>query len=357
METFLLFLLAISVLVLVHELGHFWAAKKSGVVVEEFGLGYPPRLWAKKKGGTVYSLNLLPVGGFVRLRGEEPGSAPQEGSFQAQPLKNRFLITIGGVVMNLLLAVFLFSVVYGVVGVPQKTERVKVVGVAENSPAQKGGLRVGDEIVKVEWGGGAEEIETMEELVRLAKEKAGEQIVLVVAREGKVFKTEVVPRKEPPAGEGPLGIAISQTEMTRPPWWQIPWQGTVAGFREAFFWGRTIVVAVGEMLWEFFWQGKVPQEIAGPVGIYQATSVVKEQSGFWATLHFFGVLSVNLAVINLIPFPALDGSRVVFLLWEAVFRRRPPAKLEKRLYQVGMALLLALLLWVTISDLRRLFSP
>lgn len=357
MLTFLIFILALSVLILVHELGHFLAAKKNGVLVEEFGLGYPPRIWGKKIGETFYSINLLLAGGFVKILGEEAEEEGSDvsGSLQNKPLSVRFAVAVGGVLMNLILAVLVFALVYSVIGIPRPSDKVKIVGVALGSPAEKAGLRTEDRIVKVGWEGGEKEVGSAEDLVEIVTERAGENLRFLVVRGEKELEFRITPRKSPPAGEGPLGIAISDMEVVRPPWWQRPLVGVVAGFKEALFWGKTISVSVVEMLKDLFLRGRVPKDVAGPVGIYHATSMIQKQSGIWATLHFFGVLSVNLAIVNLLPFPALDGSRLLFLLWEGVTRRKPSPKIERWIHQVGMILLLFLLLLVTISDLRRLF--
>jgi regulator of sigma E protease len=363
MLTFLIFILALSVLVIVHELGHFLAAKKGGVLVEEFGLGYPPRLWGKKIGETLYSINLLLAGGFVRILGEESieggrrrRKIDSSRSFQNKPISVRFWIAAGGVLMNLIFAVLVFAVVYSVVGIPRQSDKVFVVGIAENSPAQQAGLKIDDEIVGVEWGGKTESVDSSQALVKLVTERAGERLKLLVNRRGQRIVLEITPRQQPPSGQGPLGIAISNVQIVKPPWWRRPFAGIVAGFQEALFWGRTISSSVALMLKNLFWRGEVPKDIAGPVGIYQATSMIQKQSGFWATLHFFGVLSVNLAIVNFLPFPALDGSRFVFLLWEAVTKRKPSPKIESWVQRAGMIFLLFLLLLVTIGDIRRLVS-
>ncbi|MFH1601587.1 MAG: M50 family metallopeptidase [Candidatus Shapirobacteria bacterium] len=359
MFSLLIFIFALSVLIIVHELGHFWAARRKGVLVEEFGLGYPPRALGKKIGETLYSLNWLPLGGFVRILGEvEYGEKIPEKlkkrSLSSQSLKTRFLVTVAGVGMNLVLGVAIFAIVYSVLGIPRRTDFITVVDVSQDSPAQAAGIESGDRILVVQAGEFTQDIDQIDALINFANEHAGSQIKLLIGRNNQEdFWAEVVPRQNPPEGQGAMGVVISQTEIYMPPLWQRPFWGAKEGFQEAYFWGKTIVLGIGQTLASLA-QGKAPQNIAGPVGIYQATSTIQKESGNWAVLHFFGVLSVNLAVVNLLPFPALDGSRIWLLAWEGVAKKRPNPKIEFWLYQIGIFFLILLLVLVTFADIRRL---
>ncbi|MBL7078493.1 site-2 protease family protein [Candidatus Shapirobacteria bacterium] len=361
MVSLLLFIFSLSLLIIAHELGHFWAARRKGILVEEFGLGYPPRIWGKKIGETIYSLNWLPLGGFVRILGEvEYGQKVplklKKRSLAAQSLKDRMLVTLSGVGMNLIVGVLIFCLVYSFLGVPRKSDQVRVMEVASGSPAQEAGLQSQDKVLQIQKDGEIQEVKEMEFLIKFSREKAGREIFLLIEREGEdKFWVKVVPRENPPENEGALGVVISQSEIYKPPLWQRPFWGIKEGFSEAYFWGKTIVLGVGETLISLA-RGKTPENIAGPVGIYQATSAIRKQSGNWAVIHFFGVLSVNLAIVNLLPFPALDGSRFWFLIWEAVARKKPNPKIEYWLSQVGMIFLILLLALITFSDIRRLRS-
>jgi len=356
MSSLILFIIALSLLIIAHETGHFLAAKRKGILVEEFGLGYPPRIWGKKIGETLYSLNWLPVGGFVRILGEVgEEKVPRKWrkrSLSCQSLWTRTMVALGGVTMNLLVAILIFALVYSFLGIPRRTERVRVVAVAPESPAAQAGLKEGDWLKGIFQEGELVEIKKMESLIQAAEKKAGETLEILVVRGQEERRVVLVPRLHPPEDEGPLGVIISQTETFKPPWWQRPFLGVREGFAEAYFWGKTIVRGVGEMVSDLF-RGQLPANIAGPVGIYQATSEIQKQAGIWAVIHFFGILSVNLAIVNLLPFPALDGSRLLFLAWEAITRKRPNPKTEQLVYQVGMAILLFLLLVVTVGDIKR----
>jgi len=380
MISFLFFIIALSIIIIVHELGHYLVAKKCRVLVYEFGLGYPPRAWGKKIGKTIYSINWFPLGGFVRLLESLREVSPADKirlkgrDLESKPKVARFSVVIAGVMMNLILAVLIFAVVYGIIGVPQKTDRVTVVGIADDSPAQAAGVEVDDLIVGLRVDDHWQLLETTEELADKVAGVAGRETSFVLAREEekdlsfpaiacpkslegyRCFERVITPRQSPPGGEGPLGVAISHTKMVKPIWWARPFLGVWAGFKEAFFWGKTIVAGLGEMVGDLVFRGQAPTDVAGPVGIFQATSSIQAQSGTLAVIHFFGILSVNLAVINLLPIPGLDGSRLLFLGWEAVTRRKVPHRLEKAIFSAGMALIIFLFVLITIGDIKRLLG-
>jgi len=347
----LIFLLALSVVVVFHELGHFWAAKKTGVKVEEFGLGIPPKIFGKKIGETIFSLNWLPIGGFCRLYGEDPTvKFKSQRAFCNKNGGQKTAIIMGGVMMNVVLAVLIFSVVYSVVGIPEETDRVKVIEVASGSPAEKAGILVDDWIVGV----GQVEVKKGDQLIEEVDKYNGSKAELVIRR-GDLTKTlEIEVRENPPEGEGKMGVAISTQETVKIPWWQF-YRGIGAGFREAYFWGKIIAGGMYEMIAGLF-SGKVPQGVAGPVGMYQATSSIKKEQGFLAMVHFFGIISVNLAILNFMPFPALDGGRMVFVVIEAIRKKKLDPRIEARVNTAGMLLLLLLLLLVSVGDVARIIK-
>jgi len=175
--------------------------------------------------------------------------------------------------------------------------------------------------------------------------------VYQVSQVEKDFDVEV--RENPPEGEGSIGIAISNTEMVKVPWYRF-YEGIGAGFKEAFYWGKIIINGVGEMLWGLV-TGHVPKDVSGPVGMYEATSSIKNNQGLLAVIHFFGIVSVNLAVVNVLPFPALDGGRIMFVLYEMIFRKKANQKFEIIVNNIGMMVLLGLILLITVGDIRRIF--
>jgi len=360
--TLLIALIILSILILVHELGHFWAAKKSGILVEEFGIGYPPRLLARKIGETIYSINWLPIGGYVRIKGEnyEPSEGHLRGEssnlFWEKPIWQRAVVLLSGVFGNFVLGVILFGVVYSIIGVPTPMGKVRVVGVADGSPAAEAGIIEGDVIQKFQATRDKQEtitklqITETEKLIELINENKGKEIVLVLEGEREV---RVVPRENPPEGEGALGVLLSDTELVRLPWWQMPVKGVVVGTKEAYAWGKEIVGGLWSMISGIFNGSGVPEDVSGPVGIYKVSAQVNEM-GWLASLQFMAVLSMNLAVLNILPLPALDGGRLVFLGLEMVIGKRLKNKIEGWVHGTGMILLLGLMVLITIRDIIKL---
>ena len=349
----LVFILVLSILVLVHEFGHFMAARRMGIWVREFGIGLPPRIFGKKIGETIYSVNWLPFGGFVRMHGEDSSEKirPKE-AFVNKSKEARLFVVTAGVLMNLLLGIFVFSITYFFTGLPRQTDRVKVVEVLPSSPASEIGLRSGDVIKRVD----ETKITTSDEFVNYVDSKKGEKVKLVVEREenGNVRELElkVVPRKTPPSGEGPLGVIISTTEIYYPPYWQRPFYGIYYGVKEAVFWGKNIVSSLFMMIVGLF-RGEVPKDISGPVGIFAITSEAAKL-GFFSLLNFMGILSINLAILNIFPFPALDGGRLLFIGLEYILGKKVPEKFEGAVHMAGMVFLIILLLFITAYDIKRL---
>ncbi len=342
----LIFFLSLSVLVLVHEFGHMFAAKISGVKVEEFGLGLPPRIIGKKFGDTIYSINWLMIGGFCKLYGED-GDGKGNVAFNNKNPWQKLLIVCGGVLMNVVLAVLIFSIVYSILGVPKETEKVKIIGVSKNSPADMAGLKEEDIIIKV-----AEmSVKNPADLTKEISSYKGKKVALTVNNLENVVEIEV--RENPPEGEGSIGVVISNTEMIKAPWYRF-YEGVGAGFKEAYFWGKIIFKGVFDMIAGLF-KGQIPKDVSGPIGMFEATSSIKEKQGLLAVIHFFGIVSVNLAIVNMLPFPALDGGRIVFVLYEIIFRRKVNQKIEMIVNNIGMLLLLTLILMITIGDIKRFF--
>ena len=346
----IIFIVALSILVLVHEFGHFFAARRTGVKVEEFGLGLPPRIFGKKFGDTIYSINWLPIGGFCKLYGED-GEGKGGEAFNHKKPWQKLIIVLGGVLMNLVLAIAIFSVVYTILGVPKETDKVKIIGISKDSPAEKAGLKEEDIIFKV----ADKEIKNPSELTTEVAKYKGQIVKLKVYQFDKVEREiNVEVRENPPEGEGSIGIAISNTEMVKVPWYRID-EGIKAGFKEAYFWGKIIVGGVFKMIGGLF-MGQIPKDVSGPIGMYEATSFINKNQGFLAVVHFFGIVSVNLAVVNILPFPALDGGRIIFVIYEMLTKRKANQKLEMVVNNIGMILLLGLILLITVGDISRVLK-
>lgn len=362
--TILVFLLILSILVLVHELGHFFVAKKLGVKVEEFGFGFPPKVWGKKYGETLYSINLLPIGGFVKLYGEDEAGggkiavkSKQKASndikraFFARPVWQRGSIVIAGVVMNFLLAVAILSYLFAVFGVPTPGSDVQIIAIAPHSPAALSGLKTGDIVKSID----GILVTNPNTLIDYTKSHVGKQVSLVVvdkSGKGPTHSITLTPRIKYPENEGAMGVAISQnTIIKKYPWYQAP----VVGLKEATSESFMIVQGLGTTIAQIFTERQVPQGLAGPVGIAQLTGQFI-QIGPNAVLSLVALLSLNLAILNILPIPALDGGRLFFILIEGVTRRRVSQKFEGYAHAVGMVVLVGLIAFVTLHDLVRIFT-
>lgn len=356
-------------------------------MVKEFGFGLPPRIWGKKIGETIYSINLLPIGGFVQLYGED-GDEEIEAEFGRQNLKGRALyeksiprrtaVLLAGVVMNFLLAIVVFSITYFIIGIPTKTGEVKITYVAKDSPAETAGLRINDVVVRL----GEKKLVGTEDFVNLTKEQAGQVVALEIKRsgpenpclnqevlggrveleeeieigcQGENLLVNLVPRSQPPAGQGPLGVAISGIEMKHYPVWQMPFYGVWEGLKESFVWSRMVLTSLKDMVRELILNHRISKDIAGPIGIYIATGEVAK-AGWLTILEFLGILSVNLAIVNILPFPPFDGGRLLFLAVESIFGRRVAPKIEAWILNLGMILALLLILIISVNDISRITS-
>ncbi|KKU47032.1 MAG: Membrane-associated zinc metalloprotease [Candidatus Woesebacteria bacterium GW2011_GWF2_46_8] len=340
----LVFLLVLSILVLIHELGHFVVARKNGVLVEEFGFGIPPRIFSIQAGETLYSLNLLPFGG------SDEGVSHPDRAFLNKSKKVRISILVAGVLMNFILAIFAFAVVYSFSGIPKDTGQVKVVEVTSGSPAQVSGIIVGD-IVKVVEG---KSVTKVSEFVELVEAKKGSRVGIEIERNGEVKKLTLTPRESPPEGEGPLGVTITATEIYYPPALARPFVGIYYGFKEALFWGGTVIAGLIKIITDLF-AGQAPRDLAGPVGIFAITSEAA-RLGVLPLINFLGILSVNLAILNIIPFPALDGGRLLFVFIEGILGRKVVPKVEAVIHTIGMIILILLILAITARDIQRLIT-
>lgn len=344
LHTILPFAGVLIVLIVVHELGHYITAKLTGVKVLEAGLGYPPRIWGFTWRGTLYSINWLPLGGFVRLLGEEDPSDPN--SLAAKPRWVRLIVLFAGSGMNFLLPIFLFAVAFMIprdvnVGLTQ------ITGVAPQSPAEEAGLKPGDVIFAID----GDEVRNVREVSLAIRLNIGETVDFNVKHsDGVVENIPVHARWTPPKGQGPTGIQIgslySFTEKESfPPWEAIPkgWTATI----------DSLILARNEMI--SMVKGGSGPEVTGPVGIAQATGEIVEQSGWQTLLEFAALLSINLAIINILPLPMLDGGRIAFVLLEIVRRgRRIAPEKEAIVHLVGLALIITSAVVITYFDVIRL---
>lgn len=354
----LFFLFVIALLVLAHEWGHFFVARKFGIRVEEFGFGFPPRVASRVKNGVRYSLNLLPLGGFVKIFGEQGEGEGDPASFISRPAWQRFLVIVAGVLMNFVLAWFLFSLAAGI-GAPAafgdedagtRAAPVTVIGIAPNSPAEQSGLQFGDAIEEVRAQGESIPIASVVLFQETINIYRGEEIIIQFRRGGEAREVALIPRVNPPQGEGAIGVALARVALERSPWYRAPWDG----LRMLAFAVQGIVVGLYSVFYELITAGRLMGEVSGPVGIFMVTDQARSL-GFSYILHFIAVLSVNLGVLNFLPIPALDGGRMFFIVLEKIKGSPVNFKFEQRAHTVGFAILIFLMLLVTYRDVARLF--
>ena len=348
---------ALGFLIFVHELGHFVTALRMGIRVEEFGFGYPPRMLTLfRYRGVPVTINWLPLGGFVRMAGEE-GNFDAEGSLTNAPPWRKIPVMAAGSIMNLITAAILFSII-AMVGEPELMGPVRVVEVTPGSPAA-GRLQANDIILKVD----NQPVDSPSALRRLIEARAGQEVTLDVqsvtganGTETKNVSVRPRPASERGANEGALGIQIEvpsdQVTGTRYIDRVNPLQAIVNGTIRTFSLLFQMLAGLGLLLASLFGMAPSPEGgVAGPIGIARLTGEIAQRGGFVPLLRWTALLSVNLALINLLPLPALDGSRIVFALieWVRGGKRVPPER-EAMVHAVGMMLLLGLMLVISFAD-------
>lgn len=359
--TVIVFILILGILIFAHEFGHFVSAKKAGVKVEEFGFGFPPRLLAIKKGETTYSLNLIPVGGFVKIFGEEsPGKRTKnKRAFYNRPIWQRAIILAMGVIMNLFIAGIFLSILHNI-GIPSLVEQgkeiaykniqIQIVEIADNSPAKQAEIKIGDTIKQLTINSEQLTIKEIEDVQKFIAANIDKEITIKIQRGKTIIEKNIIPRLNPPEGEGPLGIAMAKIGTISYPWYQ----AILKGFEAT---GRLLITIIGLfylLIKNLITGGKMIGEIAGPVGIFNLTAHMV-QLGWVYVLQFTAILSINLAIINFLPFPALDGGRLLFLLIEKIKGRPIKPKIEHLANSIGFAILILLMIIVTFRDVVKLF--
>ena len=351
LRTLVLFIATFTLIVAVHEFGHFAAARLLGMKVLEFAFGFPPRLWGMRRGETEYTINAIPFGGFVRILGQDDFSIKQVGmgdprAFTSKPWWAQAIVLAAGVGMNFVLALFILTIAFAT-GTTAPTGDVRVFDVRPGSPAALAGIQVGDVVVDVDGS----PIHTARAMVTITNRAAlkSQEITIDVQRNGSPLAIKAVPRAEPPAGEGPLGVQLE--EVQAPVAVALPQAFSQAAGLTGEVVGQ-IVALPGQLLSQRATAGGGAPVVGGPIEIFRVTGQVA-QFGIPTFLKLVGVLSVNLGVINIIPFPGLDGGRLFFVLLGAILRRRLSPQVEAAIHAIGFVLLLGLLVIVSISDIRR----
>ncbi|MDI3496623.1 MAG: regulator of sigma protease [Patescibacteria group bacterium] len=383
--TIIIFIAVLSLLVFVHELGHFCVARYFGVRANEFGFGFPPRAFGfyKNKAGkwrkvvgkttyedleksedeslhpaplaTIYSINWLPIGGFVSIKGENDNGNTEPDSFGAKKIWQRITILVAGVTMNVVLAWFLFSVGY-MFGLPQTTTdlsprarvseaSVAIIEVMPDSPASQAGLQAGDLILRIN----GQEV-GLESDVQNIIGNSGEEPAQLLLKRGENEELITVKPEINGEGRGVMGVSIMAAGTVSYPFFSAIGEGAkLTGLML-----KEIFVAFGDLIVNLFSGNKITAEFAGPVGIANITGQAA-RLGFVYLLQFIALLSLNLAVINILPFPALDGGRIFFLVIEKIKGKPVRRDFEAIANNIGFLFLIALVLFVTYKDIMKLF--
>lgn len=367
--SFILFIIILAILIFVHELGHFLIAKLFGIRVDEFAIGFPPTLLKKKVGETTYKLNIIPFGGYVSIFGENPDEESLTGpdaasrSMARKPRPVQAAVLAAGVIFNAVFAWILISLTL-IIGISpvasftkesdyEKEGRIVISSVMEGSPADRAGIKAGDIMYearndKQTLSESSLEVSAVQQLI--ASTKPGEEVTFGVYRNGDGRTLKAKPETGVVSGKPAIGIAMESDALVKVPWYSAP----IEGFKTTM----SVIALTAHGLWNFAgqaFQGHADlDQVSGPVGIVGMVGDASS-SGFSYVLFFTALISINLAIINILPFPALDGGRLLFILIESITRKTIPAKVANALNAIGFILLIALMVVITYSDIAKLF--
>lgn len=370
--TIISFLVVLSILVFAHELGHFWTARKFGIKAEEFGFGFPPRVWGifKNKEGkweqvrgnkeivnppnTIYSINWLPIGGFVKIKGEDGENAVDEDSLLSKSIWKKSVVMSAGVTMNILLAAVLISIGL-MIGMPQalddlspkanvKSRQIQIMQVLSGTPAEKNNFKMSDIIISVD----GINFNSTSELQSYVNEHVGQELTYSINRAGSAMELKATPETRPDTGAGGIGISIVETGLVSYPWYMAIYEG----FKTTFIMLWLILVAFYELFKGLILGHGLSADVAGPIGIATLSGQMARM-GISYLIQFTAVLSINLAIINFLPFPALDGGRVLFLIIEKIKGSPVKREVEAVIHNIGFALLMLLVVVVTFRDVAK----
>jgi regulator of sigma E protease len=346
LPTLLQFIIAFSMIAIIHELGHFSMAKASKVEVEEFGLGLPPRaLKMFQIRETIFTLNWIPFGAFVRPKGENDPEVPG-GLAAASPWK-RLATLLGGPFANIAFGILIFALVFSQTGAPDSS-KVLITEISPGSPAESSGLKAGDILQSVSGG----TIQNMAAASDTIRQHLGQEITLIVLRDGQQVSINVVPRQNPPEGQGPLGVVMGNPVIKMNFLQAIPLAGTTAWNQAMQLFTLPVKLIQGQVTAD-------QARLVSPKGLFdiysqvrteQATAEVSTSLAIMNILWFFGIISVALGLTNLLPIPALDGGRIIFIIPELIFHKRVPAKYENTVHMIGYTFLLGLMAFLFLQD-------
>lgn len=347
--------------------------------VDEFGLGYPPKvkkLFTWK--GTEFSLNWLPFGGFVRLYGEErdenatsfdPIKAKASDKFYDKPAWQRVIVLLAGAFINLVFGMLAFSALFTIQGIPELRELengIMISGISPDSPAAESGLQIGDVVRQISTGEQVITVSDADTFIETIKSQAGSSLIFSGDRDlinggTEQFSATVYVRtqEEIPANQGSIGVEISNQiiEFVKYPIWQRPFRGMATGFESSINFSFLIVKGLGDMFGKIFSSGQVPTDVAGPIGIVHMAHTQNILSqGIISILNFAAILSINLAVVNVLPIPALDGGRVVFILFEKILGKNFKPVYEQYANALGFFVLISLIVLISVKDVGTIFT-
>ncbi|HWP98622.1 MAG TPA: RIP metalloprotease RseP [Syntrophomonadaceae bacterium] len=338
----LITLIVIAVLVLAHEWGHFMAARKIGIPVYEFSLGFGYKVWSTVKNGVQYSLRIVPIGGFVRMAGEEPEDQDNPGGFAKRTPLEKSIVSLAGPFMNFFLAFLIFIVCYAVIGIPESTNQPVIGKVMAGKPAAQAGLQAGDRIISIN----GEQLTTWEDIDRFTGAEQPQSLQFQVERQGKQLSFSITPDKLDLSGKMGIGVINSFVNHR----FGIL-ESLKIGLQQTYQWTILLLSSLGIILKG----GATMSDLAGPVGI---TRMVGEfaQIGLVSLLNFAAFLSINLGIMNLLPIPALDGSKIVFAVVETVRRKPMDPDREGFLNWLGFLFLMLVMVVITYNDIVKLFK-
>lgn len=347
---FVLAFLGILILLILHELGHFLLAKIFKVKVEEFGIFLPPPLFKKKIGETFFSVNLLPLGAFVKLYGEEE-EKKDPGSFSALPFSKKALIVLGGALSFWILAIFIFFFLLQM-GIftavdddfPAPDARVFIVGISPNSPAELSGLKIEDQILQIE----GKEVSKVSQVREIVNANLGKEISLMVQRGEEILTIKITPRENPPPNEGPMGVSLARIIEKKYSFWESLREAPLLTFERT----KSIFLSYLDLLGKLIKREKLNVSFSGPVGVFFVLAQYS-QRGFSYFLNMVALLAIYLAIFNLLPIPGLDGGKLLFLLIEKIRNRPLKKEIEQGVTFSFLLLLILLSIFITRYDIKR----
>lgn len=338
MLTILAAIFVFGVLVTVHEFGHFITAKMTGMRVDEFAIGFGPKIYQQKDGETLYSLRAIPLGGYNKIAGMDPDDPVEPNAFNSKPIPARMLVILAGALMNFILPIILFSGIFMVEGRLQLVNEPVLGTVVDEMAAARAGLKAGDRIVTID----GKNVETWTDVVLNLRKAGTEEVTLTAERNGVLQIYKMTPMFDKDAGRPLIGVSPKFSKESL---------GFFGSIKEGFIYTKNIGLSMVSGLYRIV-SGNAPADVAGPIGVAQMAGQVAEK-GLLPLMNFVAFLSINLGVINLLPLPALDGGHFVLLLLEALRGKPLGGKAMTNIQMVGVALILALTVFSTFKDITR----